>query len=51
MKGDFVVLASEGIGGRYVRALEIAGLQATLGDDQAIVKGLARIARAAELVS
>lgn len=40
----YVVLASAGIGQRYVRAMEIAGLNAGLGDPEAIVKGLARIA-------
>jgi 2-dehydro-3-deoxygalactonokinase len=47
---EHVVLASPGIGGRYVRAMEIAGLKARLGDPQAIVRGLARIATAAGIL-
>jgi 2-dehydro-3-deoxygalactonokinase len=47
---EYVVLASPGIGGRYVKAIEIAGLKVRYGDPQAIVKGLAIIARKAELI-
>jgi 2-dehydro-3-deoxygalactonokinase len=46
----YVVLASPGIGGRYVKAMEIAGLNAKLGDPRAIVKGLLRIGKAAGLI-
>lgn len=44
---EYAVLASPGIGGRYVKAIEIAGLKVRYGDPQAIVKGLAIIARKA----
>ncbi|MBI2720094.1 MAG: 2-dehydro-3-deoxygalactonokinase [Rhizobiales bacterium] len=47
---DYVVLASPGIGGRYVRAMGLAGLKVRHGNPQAIVKGLARIAVAAGLL-
>jgi 2-dehydro-3-deoxygalactonokinase len=46
----YTVLASPGIGGRYVSAMRIAGLKAKLGDPQAIVTGLLRIGRAAGLI-
>lgn len=42
---EYAVLASPGIGGRYVKAIEIAGLRVRYGDPQAIVKGLTIIAR------
>jgi 2-dehydro-3-deoxygalactonokinase len=48
---EYVVLASPGIGGRYVKAIEMAGLKVRYGDPTAIVKGLAIIARAAGIVS
>jgi 2-dehydro-3-deoxygalactonokinase len=47
----YAVLASPGIGGRYVKALEIAGLTVRYGDPAAIVKGLAIIARKAGIVA
>ena len=47
---EYSVLASPGIGGRYVRAIEIAGLRVRYGDPQAIVKGLAIIARKAGII-
>jgi 2-keto-3-deoxy-galactonokinase len=47
----YAVLASEAIGGRYVRAMEIAGLEVRTGNAQAIVRGLAIIARSAGLLS
>jgi 2-dehydro-3-deoxygalactonokinase len=47
---SYTVLASPGIGGRYVKAMEIAGIDAKLGDPQAIVKGLLRIGKAAGLI-
>ena len=47
---DYVVLASPGIGGRYVKAMRIAGLTVRYGDPEAIVKGLARIAVTAGLL-
>jgi 2-dehydro-3-deoxygalactonokinase len=48
---DYVVLASEEIGARYVKAMRIAGLKARCGDCNSIVKGLARIAREAGLIA
>jgi 2-dehydro-3-deoxygalactonokinase len=47
---EYAVLASPGIGGRYVKAIEIAGLKVRYGDPQAIVKGLSIIARKAGLI-
>lgn len=46
----YAVLASPGIGGRYMRAMEIAGLVARYGKPDAIVKGLAIIARHAGMI-
>ena len=43
-------VASPGIGARYVKAIEIAGLKVRYGDPQAIVKGLAIIARKAGII-
>ncbi len=48
---NYVVLASEEIGARYVKAMQIAGLKARLGDPKSIVKGLARIAKEAGLIA
>lgn len=48
---EYAVLASPGIGGRYVKALEIAGLKARYGDPAAIVKGLAIIATTAGVIT
>ncbi len=47
---EYAVLASPGIGGRYVKAIEIAGLKVRYGDQEAIVKGLAIIARKAGII-
>jgi 2-dehydro-3-deoxygalactonokinase len=47
---EYAVLASPGIGGRYVKAIEIAGLKVRYGDPQAIVKGLTIIAKQAGLI-
>ena len=47
---EYAVLASPGIGGRYVKAIEIAGLKVRYGDPQAIVKGLTIIARKAGII-
>ena len=47
---EYAVLASPGIGGRYVKAIEIAGLKVRYGDPEAIVKGLAIIGRKAGLI-
>jgi 2-keto-3-deoxy-galactonokinase len=48
---DYVVLASEAIGARYVKAMRIAGLRARTGNPLCIIKGLARIAREAGLIA
>lgn len=48
---EYAVLASPGIGGRYVRAIGIAGLKVRHGDPAAIVKGLAIIGRAAGVIA
>jgi len=49
-EAEYAVLASPGIGGRYVKAIDIAGLKVRYGDPQAIVKGLAIIARKAGII-
>jgi 2-dehydro-3-deoxygalactonokinase len=46
----YVVLASPGIGGKYVRAMKEAGLRVTMGDPLAIVKGECAVARAAGII-
>lgn len=48
---EYAVLASPGLGGRYVKAIEIAGLKVHYGNPEAIVKGLAIIARKAGLIA
>ncbi len=50
MNTDYTVLASPNIGRHYIRAMEIAGLKPRLGDPEAIVKGLARIAVSAGML-
>lgn len=47
---EYVVLASPQIGRRYVKALEISGLNVRYGDPEAIVKGLTLIARHAGII-
>ncbi len=47
---EYVVLASPGIGSRYVKAIAIAGLKVRYGDPEAIVKGLTIIAKHAGLI-
>ena len=47
---EYAVLASPGIGGRYVKAIAIAGLKVRYGDPLAIVKGLAIIAGKAGII-
>jgi 2-dehydro-3-deoxygalactonokinase len=47
---EYMVLASPGIGQRYVQAIRLAGLKVRYGDPQAIVKGLAIIARHAGII-
>lgn len=46
----YVVLASPGIGGRYLRALKHAGLDAVMGDPLAVIKGEAAVARMAGII-
>jgi 2-dehydro-3-deoxygalactonokinase len=46
----YVILASPGIGGRYVRAMKAAGLDAVMGDPLAIIKGEAEVARMAGVI-
>ena len=46
----YVLLASPGIGGRYVRAMKHAGLDAVMGDPLAIIKGEAEVARIAGVI-
>jgi 2-dehydro-3-deoxygalactonokinase len=46
----YVILASLGIGGRYVRAMKAAGLNAMMGDPLAIIKGEAEVARIAGVI-
>lgn len=48
---DYVVLASQEIATRYVKAMAIAGLRARCGDPLCIVKGLARLAGEAGLIA
>ncbi len=48
---EYCILASPGLGGRYMQALEIAGLKARYGSPDSIVTGLLLIARAAGLVT
>jgi 2-dehydro-3-deoxygalactonokinase len=46
----YAVLASPGIGGKYVTAMKAAGLRVTLGDPLAIVKGERAVAQAAGII-
>jgi 2-dehydro-3-deoxygalactonokinase len=46
----YVVLASPGIGGKYLMAMKHAGLRVTMGDSLAIVKGERAVARAAGII-
>jgi 2-dehydro-3-deoxygalactonokinase len=46
----YVILASPGIGGRYVRAMKAAGLNAEMGDPLAIIKGQAEVVRRAGVI-
>jgi 2-dehydro-3-deoxygalactonokinase len=46
----YLILASPKIGGRYAKALEVAGAKARYGDPLAIVHGLRKIAIAAGLI-
>ena len=49
-QAEYAVLASPGIGARYMKAIGIAGLKVRYGDPRAIVKGLAIIAKKAGLI-
>ncbi len=46
----YVVLASAGIGARYVQAMTHAGLNAVMGDPLAVIKGEAAVAHAAGVI-
>lgn len=46
----YLILASPGIGGRYVRAMKHAGLHAVMGDPLAIIKGEALVAHLAGVI-
>jgi 2-dehydro-3-deoxygalactonokinase len=46
----YVVLASQGIGSRYVRAMKHVGLDVVMGDPLAVVKGEAEVARIAGVI-
>jgi 2-dehydro-3-deoxygalactonokinase len=46
----YVVLASPGIGGKYMTAMKHAGLRVSMGDPLAIVKGERAVAQAAGLI-
>jgi 2-dehydro-3-deoxygalactonokinase len=46
----YAVLASPGIGGKYVLAMKAAGLRVTMGDPLAIVKGERAVAQAAGII-
>jgi 2-dehydro-3-deoxygalactonokinase len=48
---EYCILASPGLGGRYMQALEMAALKARYGSADSIVSGLTRIAKAAGLVT
>ncbi len=48
---QYIVLASPGISERYISAMRIAGVNGRSGDAAAIVKGLARIAERAGLLT
>ena len=47
---QYVILASQGIGGRYLRVLKHAGLKAVLGDPLAVIKGEAEVAKMAGII-
>lgn len=46
----YVLLASQGIGGKYMTAMKHAGLRVSMGDPLAIVKGERAVAQAAGLI-
>jgi 2-dehydro-3-deoxygalactonokinase len=49
-RAGYMILASPKIGGRYAKALEVAGVQARYGDPLAIVHGLRKIGLAAGIL-
>jgi 2-dehydro-3-deoxygalactonokinase len=49
-KAKYVILASPGIGGKYMTAMAAAGLNVAMGDPLAIVKGEAAVAHAAGVI-
>jgi 2-dehydro-3-deoxygalactonokinase len=46
----YVILASAGIGGRYLRAMKHAGLDVIMGDPLAVIKGETEVARIAGVI-
>jgi 2-dehydro-3-deoxygalactonokinase len=50
-RAGYMILASPKIGGRYAKALEVAGVMTSYGDPSAIVHGLRRIGLAAGILS
>ncbi len=49
-RAGYTILASPKIGGRYAKALEVAGVEVRYGDPLAIVHGLRKIGQTAELI-
>jgi 2-dehydro-3-deoxygalactonokinase len=49
-KASYLVLASPGIGSKYILAMKAAGLNVSMGDPLAIVKGEAMVAHAAGVI-
>ncbi len=49
-RAQYMILASPKIGGRYAKAMEVAGVEARYGDPLAIVHGLAKIGKTAGLI-
>jgi 2-dehydro-3-deoxygalactonokinase len=49
-KASYLVLASPGIGSKYILAMQAAGLNVSMGDPLAIIKGEAMVAKAAGVI-
>jgi 2-dehydro-3-deoxygalactonokinase len=49
-KASYLVLASPGIGSKYILAMKAAGLNVSMGDPLAIIKGEAMVAHAAGVI-
>jgi 2-dehydro-3-deoxygalactonokinase len=49
-KASYLVLASPGIGSKYILAMQAAGLNVSMGDPLAIIKGEAMVAQAAGVI-